>query len=349
MKSIVKIGITLLFTLCGIGSHAEDVLDVSYTEMPLREVSRSGTLILSDCPEYATVYGILAEGTVEKGKGRIYYYHVNETENPARLVVYAVSDKRKEIKITRTLRGIPSQNYIPTGKSLSNKEVIQKRQTVKNISLSNKKREILFEDNPAGIAPHDLVSGIVEIETNEPVTCGVAFLPYDESLQKNISLALKLPPDSHEMRGTFPLCVHWENKVWNVKDGPTMIYLGSPESINPFFLKGRDELNFINRENTGNYGVTCCFTIHSKGTGTYDVYLNPMGGSFEGAIEMKQDSLFWTTYITKGQGKSWFGEDTVEDYMKIGRWKAGKDLNIRFIPPGASSFPVRLLFLPVKK
>ena len=86
MKSIVKIGITLLFTLCGIGSHAEDVLDVSYTEMPLREVSRSGTLILSDCPEYAAVYGILAEGTVKKGKGRIYYYHVNETENPARLV-----------------------------------------------------------------------------------------------------------------------------------------------------------------------------------------------------------------------------------------------------------------------
>ena len=68
-------------------------LDISYEEIPLEKIKAEDTLILSDSPEYARNYGILAEGTVLKGKGRIYYYHVNETGKPARLAVYGVSDK----------------------------------------------------------------------------------------------------------------------------------------------------------------------------------------------------------------------------------------------------------------
>ena len=79
-------------------------LDISYEEIPLEKIKAEDTLILSDSPEYARNYGILAEGTVLKGKGRIYYYHVNETGKPARLAVYGVSDKGEEIKVVRTLR-----------------------------------------------------------------------------------------------------------------------------------------------------------------------------------------------------------------------------------------------------
>jgi len=72
-------------------------LDISYEEIPLEKIKAEDTLILSDSPEYARNYGILAEGTVLKGKGRIYYYHVNETGKPARLAVYGMSDKGEEI------------------------------------------------------------------------------------------------------------------------------------------------------------------------------------------------------------------------------------------------------------
>ena len=47
-----------------------------------------------------------------------------------------------------------------------------------------------------------------------------------------------------------------------------------------FFRKEGTNVNFIGRENTGNYGITCHLTIHSKGTGKYDLYLNPNGGGF---------------------------------------------------------------------
>ena len=144
-------------------------LDISYEEIPLEKIKAEDTLILSDSPEYARNYGILAEGTVLKGKGRIYYYHVNETGKPARLAVYGVSDKGEEIKVVRTLRGEPSRSYVPTGKTLSFREVTAKQQPPRNVMLEKGKRTILFEDNVKGIRQDDLVSGIVEVETSSPV------------------------------------------------------------------------------------------------------------------------------------------------------------------------------------
>ena len=108
------------------------------------------------------------------------------------------------------------------------------------------------------------------------------------------------------------------------------------------------ELNFIGRENTGNYGITCHLTIHSKGTGKYDLYLNPNGGVFEGTLEIGQDRRLLRIYRTERYGTRWFGHDTIYDYEKLGTWEAGKDLYIRFIPPGACYFPIRLLFVPKK-
>ena len=59
-------------------------LDISYEEIPLEKIKAEDTLILSDSPEYARNYGILAEGTVLKGKGRIYYYHVKRSKSSVR-------------------------------------------------------------------------------------------------------------------------------------------------------------------------------------------------------------------------------------------------------------------------
>lgn len=167
-------------------------LDISYEEIPLEKIKAEDTLILSDSPEYARNYGILAEGTVLKGKGRIYYYHVNETGKPARLAVYGMSDKGEEIKVVRTLRGEPSRSYVPTGKTLSFREVTAKQQPPRNVMLEKGKRTILFEDNAKGIRQDDLVSGIVEVETSSPVRFGAAILPYEGSVEKHL-----------ERQGTF--------------------------------------------------------------------------------------------------------------------------------------------------
>lgn len=98
----------------GMTAFASSPVDETYTTLPLKQTKTEGTLIFSDCPEYADQAGILYEGTAAPGKGRLYYYHVNETGAPARVLVYAKSDKKQSITVTRRVKGDASSSYIPT-------------------------------------------------------------------------------------------------------------------------------------------------------------------------------------------------------------------------------------------
>ena len=68
----IKKWLTVAMAAVGaVGTASASPLEFNYEEMALNRIKEEGTLILSDCPEYAGVYGILAEGTVNKGQGRI--------------------------------------------------------------------------------------------------------------------------------------------------------------------------------------------------------------------------------------------------------------------------------------
>ena len=202
-------------------------VDLDYNLIPMLVKKEDGKLIFSDCPEYADNYGILYEGTVEKGKGRVYYYHVNETGKPARVLVYAKSDKKQDITVTRTVKGDPSADYMPTGATLSFREAVNEAGDPVLVKLLPKERTVLFEDDKKGIRSGDLVSGIVEIETKKPVSLGVAIVPdgTKEDVKKALDLSVPLLPDSHEMRGTFPMgflkrkCGHFHRKFAAIPDG----------------------------------------------------------------------------------------------------------------------------------
>lgn len=85
----------------------------SYQEIPMKTTVKEGTLLVSDSPEYPNAAGILAKGTI-KGRGRIYYYNVNASGAPARLVIYADNKKNADIQIERNLTGDGSMDYIST-------------------------------------------------------------------------------------------------------------------------------------------------------------------------------------------------------------------------------------------
>ena len=240
-------------------------VDLDYNLIPMLVKKEDGKLIFSDCPEYADNYGILYEGTVEKGKGRVYYYHVNETGKPARVLVYAKSDKKQDITVTRTVKGDPSADYMPTGATLSFREAVNEAGDPVLVKLLPKERTVLFEDDKKGIRSGDLVSGIVEIETKKPVSLGVAIVPdgTKEDVKKALDLSVPLPPDSHEMRGTFPMDVYMENKPWDFSKGNAAISIGNSLP----FQMGRDELSKVDRENTGDYGITYHMVFYSREPG----------------------------------------------------------------------------------
>lgn len=349
MKDQIRALLAGLFTAAGLTASAASPLDNTYTTIPLSLTGTEGTLIFSDCPEYADNHGILYEGTVKKGKGRVYYYHVNQTGGPARLVVYAKSRKKQDLTITRTVKGDGSFDYISTGASLSFREVVKPAEKVKTLELAKNKRTILFEDDPKGIKPDLLVSGMVEIETKKPVTLGAAILPDGsrEDLQKSLDTALRLPPDTHEMRGTFAADMYLENKkAWDFQKGPAEIVVG--KSIP--FRTGRDEMSQVERENTGDYGIVYHISFHTKGEGKYKLYINPQGGVYMGTFRIghneKVPLVFRTDTAKRGR---WFGNGTEEDYMEAGTWEMGRDLYLRFIPAGAAYLPIRFLMVPVEE
>lgn len=213
----------------GLTAFASSPVDETYTTLPLKQTKAEGTLIFSDCPEYADQAGILYEGTATPGKGRVYYYHVNETGGPARVLVYAKSDKKQPITVNRRIKGDASSSYIPTGATLSFREAVGEEEKPETVTLLPGKKTILFDDDPQGIAEEDLVSGMVEIETKKPVTLGTAILPDGDAkdLEKALEKALPLPPDTHEMRGTFARDIYLENETWDFAKGPADISIGN--------------------------------------------------------------------------------------------------------------------------
>lgn len=331
-------------------ASAADILDLPYERLEMKPFMKSGTLVFSDCPEYAETHGILAEGTVA-GDGRVYYYHVNSTGAPARLVLYAESAKAATLDIVKTLRGAPSLDYVTSGRSLSFAEAVSTRETPRTVSLPAGKRVILAEE-PENLLPGYLYTGILECRTKIPVRVGTALLPMgtDEETETALTNAQPVPADSHEMRGTFPMTVLLENeRKWNPeKDGPAEILYGSGEG-NDFFT-GPDELDGVVRENTGNYGISVTLRVNTEGSGKFRLYFNPQGGVYLGTFTVRQgySPKYFRTDDMKYRGRP-IGYETENDYIEAGEWEAGKPLVIEFMPAGATYLPVRFLFVPKEK
>ena len=326
------------------GVFAAPALPENFTVLPLVSVGREGTLIFSDSPEYASEYGVLAEGTVAKGAGRVYYYHVNETGKPARLVVYAQAKKAQDISLTRTLRGDPSTDYISTGRTLSFREVTTPTSEIKTVRLPAGERVVLFEENEKGIRSDDLVSGIVEVETETPITMGTALLPMETDvwLARILQDTPYVPADSHGLRGTFPSELLWEAGPWDFSEGAAAIVIGGL----PGFQMGYDEIDKKARENFGDYGIAYHLRVKTEGTGRFKLYINPQGGVYVGSFRIGQNEKFLKFYRTETTKRGLrFGHETTEDVMEAGTWDVGQDLFIRFIPAGATYLPIRFLLV----
>lgn len=336
----------------GVGTaEAADILDLPYQNIEMKTTKEEGTLVFSDSPEYASTHGILADGTI-KGKGRIYYYHVNSTGDAARLVVYAENKTKKpaDMEVTKFLQGEPSLDYVTSGATLSFNEMVSVRQKHVPVTLAPGERRVIAEEDASGLLPDYLYTGLVEVDAKKtPLHFGTAILPMtgDETLAEALKSAAPVAVDEHEMRGTYPMAIYKENKkVWDIdKEGPAALVYGSDESHD--FVSGPDELDGTVRENTGNYGITVYMTVRNKGTKPFHIYFNPLGGVYLGAFKISQgySPRYFRTDDMKYWGR-WLGDNTIYDYIDTGTWEPGKTVTIEFMAAGATYLPVRFLFVP---
>lgn len=341
-NKIITVISLLLILLSTTNAYARNALkDINYKPIEMKIIKKEGKLLFSDSPEYVSEFGILAKAKI-KGTGRIYYYHVNDTYIPATIAIFAQGEKGQKIQIKRIVKGEPSKDYITTGQTLSDKLANKKGKTNEEILLQSKEKIILKNTTEEAKTDY-LVSGIIDVYSKKEITYGVAFLSKIGNIYENLKNSKEISVDRHEMRGTFSSDIYIENKdVWDAMQGAAEIKIGDGEKDK--FEKGIDEIDNAVRENTGNFGITYHIKIHTKGIGKYDVYLNPQGGVYMGTVEIGQGYIYYP-YKTDIRNK-WFGHETIYDYMYMGEWDFGKDLNIRLTPPGASNLPIRLLFIP---
>ena len=356
---------TMLAVMGALTGHAASDIDFnsigyfSFTPLPAQLEAQKDTLLLSDSPEYVgPVGGVLSAGSIN-GKGRIYFYHVNEMAEPHKIAIVLenTGDAPNGIAIFRELKSIATPDYFAAGRDLSRKELEQplSDRQLYSFVMPPKSRQLVFTDLEHTPIPKDaLFTGIVDLQTSAPVFARVMMIPMSLNSIEASYWVNNLPIDHVRLRGTFTgaerkMAV---SKEYNTTLGGAYVELGNDREDR--FVEGVDEMdNKAYVKDSGNYGISYTVKIPTSGEDPFRLYFNPLGGGYSGSFTVKAQrrwqkvpSESMTYHVGGDDGLMALGHNTVMDSRYMGNYYGGDTLTIEFMPAGASNLPVRFLLVP---
>lgn len=356
---------TMLAVMGALTGHAASDIDLnsigyfSFTPLPAELQAQKDTLLLSDSPEYVgPVGGVLSAGSIN-GKGRIYFYHVNEMAEPHKIAIILenTGNEPNGIAVFRELKSIATSDYFAAGRDLSRKELEQPLtdKPLYSFVMPPKSRQLVFTDLEHSPIPKDaLFTGIVDLQTSAPVFARVMMIPMNLNSIESSYWVNNLPIDHVRLRGTFigaerEMAV---TKEYNTTLGGAYVELGNDREDR--FVEGVDELdNKAYVKDAGNYGISYTVKIPTSGEDPFRLYFNPLGGGYSGSFTVKAQrrwqkapSESMTYHIGGDDGLMALGHNTVLDSRYMGNYYGGDTLTIDFMPAGASNLPVRFLLIP---
>lgn len=356
---------TMLAVMGALTGHAASDIDLnsigyfSFTPLPAELQAQKDTLLLSDSPEYVgPVGGVLSAGSIN-GKGRIYFYHVNEMAEPHKIAIILenTGNEPNGIAVFRELKSIATSDYFAAGRDLSRKELEQplSDKPLYSFVMPPKSRQLVFTDLEHSPIPKDaLFTGIVDLQTSAPVFARVMMIPMNLNSIESSYWVNNLPIDHVRLRGTFTgaereMAV---TKEYNTTLGGAYVELGNDREDR--FVEGVDELdNKAYVKDAGNYGISYTVKIPTSGEDPFRLYFNPLGGGYSGSFTVKAQrrwqkapSESMTYHIGGDDGLMALGHNTVLDSRYMGNYYGGDTLTIEFMPAGASNLPVRFLLIP---
>ena len=356
---------TMLAVMGALTGHAASDIDLnsigyfSFTPLPAELQAQKDTLLLSDSPEYVgPVGGVLSAGSIN-GKGRIYFYHVNEMSEPHKIAIILenTGNEPNGIAVFRELKSIATSDYFAAGRDLSRKELEQplSDKPLYSFVMPPKSRQLVFTDLEHSPIPKDaLFTGIVDLQTSAPVFARVMMIPMNLNSIESSYWVNNLPIDHVRLRGTFTgaereMAV---TKEYNTTLGGAYVELGNDREDR--FVEGVDELdNKAYVKDAGNYGISYTVKIPTSGEDPFRLYFNPLGGGYSGSFTVKAQrrwqkapSESMTYHIGGDDGLMALGHNTVLDSRYMGNYYGGDTLTIEFMPAGASNLPVRFLLIP---
>ena len=336
-----------------------------FSPLPPSLVSQTDTLLLSDSPEYVgPVGGTLSAGTIN-GNGRIYFYHVNEMDQPHKIAIVLENQTAypNTVHVMRQLKSIATPDYFAAGRDLSRKDLEQPLNESPNarplysLSIPPQGRKLIFSDlEQTPVYQDALFTGIVDIKTEAPVFARVMMLPMGIDAVDASHWAKNLPIDEIQLRGTYTGSKR-NMEVTTPFDttlGGAFVEIGNDREDT--FINGVDEMqNKAFVRDRGNYGVSYTLKIPTKGNEPFRLYFNPLGGPYSGSFTVKAlhqqgarrgQTDTRTYHIGGADGISALGDGTILDSRIMGNYNAGDLLTLNFMPAGASNLPIRFLLIP---
>ena len=336
-----------------------------FSPLPPSLVSQTDTLLLSDSPEYVgPVGGTLSAGTIN-GNGRIYFYHVNEMDQPHKIAIVLENQSAypNTVHVMRQLKSVATPDYFAAGRDLSRKDLEHPLDESPNarplysLSIPPQGRQLIFSDLENTPVYRDaLFTGIVDIKTEAPIFARGMMLPMGMDAVDASHWAKNLPIDEIQLRGTYTGSKR-NMEVTTPFDttlGGAFVEIGNDRE--DMFINGVDEMqNKAFVRDRGNYGVSYTLKIPTKGNEPFRLYFNPLGGPYSGSFTVKAlhqqgarrgQTDTRTYHIGGADGISALGDGTILDSRIMGNYNAGDLLTLNFMPAGASNLPIRFLLIP---
>lgn len=336
-----------------------------FSPLPPSLVSQTDTLLLSDSPEYVgPVGGTLSAGTIN-GNGRIYFYHVNEMDQPHKIAIVLENQSAypNTVHVMRQLKSVAAPDYFAAGRDLSRKDLEHPLDESPNarplysLSIPPQGRQLIFSDlENTPVYQDALFTGIVDIKTEAPIFARVMMLPMGMDAVDASHWAKNLPIDEIQLRGTYTGSKR-NMEVTTPFDttlGGAFVEIGNDRE--DMFINGVDEMqNKAFVRDRGNYGVSYTLKIPTKGNEPFRLYFNPLGGPYSGSFTVKAlhqqgarrgQTDTRTYHIGGADGISALGDGTILDSRIMGNYNAGDLLTLNFMPAGASNLPIRFLLIP---
>ena len=336
-----------------------------FSPLPPSLVSQTDTLLLSDSPEYVgPVGGTLSAGTIN-GNGRIYFYHVNEMDQPHKIAIVLENQSAypNTVQVMRQLKSVATPDYFAAGRDLSRKDLEHPLDDSPNarplysLSIPPQGRQLIFTDlENTPVYQDALFTGIVDIKTEAPIFARVMMLPMGMDAVDASHWAKNLPIDEIQLRGTYTGAKR-NMEVTTPFDttlGGAFVEIGNDKE--DAFINGVDEMqNKAFVRDRGNYGVSYTLKIPTKGNEPFRLYFNPLGGPYSGSFTVKAlhqqgarrgQTDTRTYHIGGADGITALGDGTILDSRLMGNYNAGDLLTLNFMPAGASNLPIRFLLIP---
>ena len=336
-----------------------------FSPLPPSLVSQTDTLLLSDSPEYVgPVGGTLSAGTIN-GNGRIYFYHVNEMDQPHKIAIVLENQTAypNTVHVMRQLKSVATPDYFAAGRDLSRKDLEHPLDESPNarplysLSIPPQGRQLIFTDlENTPVYQDALFTGIVDIKTEAPIFARVMMLPMGMDAVDASHWAKNLPIDEIQLRGTYTGSKRNMEVAtpFDTTLGGAFVEIGNDRE--DMFINGVDEMqNKAFVRDRGNYGVSYTLKIPTKGNEPFRLYFNPLGGPYSGSFTVKAlhqqgarrgQTDTRTYHIGGADGISALGDGTILDSRIMGNYNAGDLLTLNFMPAGASNLPIRFLLIP---